>query len=170
MARARAGKPGGPRPAIRFAVITISDSRTCDDDETGAFLQALLARRGHDVAHYSIVAENPTAIRTAVQTLVHGTKVDIVITIGSTGITDRDCAPEAIGPLLEKHLVGFGELFRFLSYQDVGPAAAFSRAFAGRIGRSVVFCLPGATRAVDLAVDRLILPEIDHLLAMVKSR
>jgi molybdenum cofactor biosynthesis protein B len=113
------------------------------------------------------VAENPTSIRTAVQTLVHGNKVDIVITIGSTGITDRDCAPESIGPLIEKHLVGFGELFRFLSFKDVGPAAGFTRAFAGRIGRSVVFCLPGASRAVDLAVDSLILPEVDHLLAMV---
>jgi molybdopterin adenylyltransferase len=170
MARVKNDEPKGPRPTTRFAVVTISDSRTREDDETGAFLQDLLEKRGHEVVQYSIVAENPTAIRTAVQTLVHGNKVDIVIATGSTGISDRDCAPEAIGPLLEKHLVGFGELFRFLSYKEVGPAAAFSRAFAGRIGRSVVFCLPGATRAVDLAVDRLILPEVDHLLAMVKSR
>lgn len=158
----------GPKLPVRFAVITVSDKRTKDDDRTGVWLRDILPVRGHEVVQYSIVSENPTSIRTAIQTLVHGNKVDIVITIGGTGITDRDCVPESVGPLLEKHLVGFGELFRYLSYREVGPAAMFSRAFSGRMGRAVIFCLPGARRAVELALDRLILPEIDHLLAMVK--
>ncbi len=170
MARAKPSIEKGPKLPTRFAVVTISDTRTKEDDTTGGWLCENLPNRGHDVVKYSIVAENPTAIRTAIQTLVHGSRVDIVLTIGGTGITDRDCVPEAIGPLIEKHLVGFGELFRLLSYREVGPAAMFSRAFSGRIGRSLVFCLPGAQRAIELAVDRLILPEIDHLMAMVRGR
>ena len=164
------GTHAGPEPSPRFAVVTVSDTKTREDDKTGRWLNDELERRGHDVVQYSIVSEHKTAVRTAVQTLVHGNRIDVLITLGGTGITDRDCVPEAIEPLLEKRLDGFGELFRYVSYREVGPAAMFSRALGGRMGRSLVFCLPGASRAVQLALDRLIIPELDHLLAMVRGR
>jgi len=167
MARA---KHSGPEPNPRFAVVTVSDTKTRETDKTGTWLHRQLEKRGHEVVQYSIVSEHTTAVRTAVQTLVHGNKIDVLITLGGTGITDRDCVPEAIEPLLEKRLDGFGELFRYVSYREVGPAAMFSRALGGRIGRSLVFCLPGASRAVQLALDRLIIPELEHLLAMVRGR
>lgn len=160
----------GPRLPVRFAVVTVSDTRTREDDRTGGWLNDTIQKRGHSVAQYSIVGEDQTSIRTAIQTLVHGNKVDVVMTVGGTGITDRDCVPEAIIPLLDKPLYGFGELFRSISYREVGPAAMFSRAFGGRVGRSLVFCLPAARRAAELALDRLILPELDHLIAMVRGR
>jgi molybdenum cofactor biosynthesis protein B len=159
----------GPKLPVRFAVITISDTRTKEEDATGAWLCEQLPRRGFEVVQYSIVGEQVSSIRTAVQTIIHGNKVDILITIGGTGITDRDCVPEALETLVEKRLDGFGELFRAISFKEVGPAAMFSRAFAGRIGRSIVFCIPAARRAAELALDRLIVPEMDHLMAMIKG-
>jgi len=159
----------GPSLPVRFAVVTVSDTRTKENDRTGGWLNETIQRRGHEIAQYSIVGEDQTSIKTAIQTLIHGNKVDVVITVGGTGITDRDCVPEAIIPLLDKPLYGFGELFRAISYREVGSAAMFSRAFGGRISRSLVFCLPAARRAAELALERLILPELDHLIAMVKG-
>lgn len=160
----------GPKLPVRFAIVTVSDTKTKEEDRTGSWLVEAIPKRGHEVAQYSIVGENESAIRTAIQTLVHGNKVDVLITIGGTGITDRDCVPEAVIPLLEKPLYGFGELFRMLSYREVGAAAMFSRALGGRLGRALVFCLPAARRAGELALEKLILPELDHLLAMTKGR
>ncbi len=160
----------GPRIPVRFAVVTVSDTKTKEDDYAGSWLADHLPRRGHELAQYSIVGETQSSVRTAIQTLVHGNKIDVVVSVGGTGITDRDCVPEAVIPLLDKPLYGFGELFRAISSREVGAAAMFSRAFGGRVGRSLVFCLPGAKRAIELALDELILPELDHLMAMVKGR
>lgn len=157
-------------PSSFFAVVTVSDTRTKEDDETGTWLKDQLERNGHIVTTYSVVGEDITAVRTAVQTLVHGGPLDVMITVGSTGLSQRDCVPEALGPLLERRIDGFGELFRFLSYQEVGAAAMFSRAFAGVIANSVIFCLPGSHSAAKLALSRLILPDLGHLLAMFKAK
>ena len=159
----------GPRIPIRFAIVTVSDSKTAEEDRAGGWLKEHLPRRGFEVAHYAIVGETEVSVRTAVQTLVHGSRVDVVLTLGGTGLTTSDRVPEAVIPLLDKPIYGFGEIFRWLSFQEVGAAAMFSRALAGRMGNSLVFCVPDSTRAVQLALDELILPELDHLLAMVRS-
>jgi len=152
-----------------FAIVTVSDSRTKEDDETGGWLKDQLERRGHLVTTYSVVGEDVTAVRTAVQTLVHGGPLDVVITVGGTGLSERDCVPEALGPLLDTRIDGFGELFRFLSYREVGAAAMFSRAFAGVIAGSILFSLPGSKAAAKLALGQLILPDLGHLLAMLRA-
>lgn len=169
MANISSGSPRGPKLPIRFAVMTVSNTRTKDNDKTGGWLCESLKNRGHKVVKYTIVGEEKTAIRTATQTMAHGNSVDIIITIGSTGVTDRDCVPEALKTQLDKEMDGFGELFRLLSFREVGPAAMFSRAFAGVISKTAIFCLPGSKHAVELALDRLIFPEIEHLLSMLSK-
>jgi molybdenum cofactor biosynthesis protein B len=158
-----------PPPSI-FAVLTISDDLTRETDEAGSWLKDELRRRGHMVANYSVIGENVTSIRTAIQTLVHGAPLDVVITNGGTGISDRDHTVEAIGPLLKTPMEGFGELFRMLSFQKIGASAMFSRAFAGRIERSMIFCLPGSQQAVKIGFEELILPELGHLQKTLKKK
>jgi molybdenum cofactor biosynthesis protein B len=153
--------------AASFAIVTVSDTLSRATDDIGAFVRDVLVREGHQVVAHSIVGEDVGAVRTAVQTLVHGSSLDVLITIGSTGLSTSDCVPEAIAPLLHKRISGFGELFRALSFQEIGPAAMFSRAFAGLMGHTAVFCLPGSRRAVELAVERLVLPDLGHLVMML---
>lgn len=158
-----------PDPAS-FAIVTVSDALSRDGDESGTWLREALSRRGHTIVAYSIVGEDVSAVRTAVQTLVHGSPLDVLITIGSTGLSSHDCVPESIMPLLHKQIEGFGELLRALSFQEIGPAAMFSRAFAGLIGRTVLFCLPGSKHAVKLALEQLVLPDLGHLLTMLQAK
>ncbi len=162
-------RQGGGPPSI-FAVVTVSDVLTRVTDEAGTWLRDELRRRGHHVSNYAVIDADRTAIRTAVQTLVHGAPVDVLITLGATGLGPRDCIPEALRSLIEKEMEGFGELFRALSYREVGASAMFSRAFAGRMARTVVFCLPGSRTAAELALAKLILPELEHLLRMMKEK
>lgn len=148
--------------AIRCGVITISDTRTPATDTSGAAARAALEAAGHVVAGYAVVPDEPAQIVALVRELA-GQGCQAIITSGGTGITRRDSTFEAIDGLLEKRLPGFGELFRMLSYQEIGAAAMLSRATAGLFGGAVIFCLPGSTGAVRLALERLIVPELPHL-------
>jgi molybdenum cofactor biosynthesis protein B len=149
--------------SVRCAVLTISDTRTEQTDTGGAAIVSLLEAAGHVVAEKRIVRDDPDAIRAwIVEQSTHG-DVPILITTGGTGITSRDGTYEVATALIEKPLPGFGELFRMLSYQDIGPAAMLSRACAGRVGHAILICLPGSEKAVRLAVEKLLLPELGHL-------
>ena len=146
---------------MRCAVVTISDTRTEATDASGDAIATALTSAGHTVVNRQIVRDDPDAVRSAVRSAA--SDVPVVVTTGGTGITSRDSTYEAIVSLLDKRLDGFGELFRMLSYEQIGSAAMLSRACAGTIGSTAVFALPGAKRAVELAMERLILPEIGHV-------
>jgi molybdopterin adenylyltransferase len=148
---------------VRVAVITISDTRTLETDTSGKLLIDAFAGVGYEVIERLIVPDEVSDIRGAVTRLVGTGTVDAIITTGGTGIAPRDRTPEAIESLIEVPLPGFGELFRMLSYHEIGAAAMLSRAFAGRIGTTLVFCLPGSNNAIRLAVDKLLLCELKHL-------
>lgn len=149
--------------AIRIAVLTISDTRDEAADLSGALIKDSLLNAGHHVANSAIVHDDPGAIVAHVLDWVRSEAIDSVITTGGTGIAPRDRTPEALNGIFERTLDGFGELFRMLSYQEVGPAALLSRAVAGTVGGKPVFALPGSRNAVRLAMERLILPEIAHV-------
>jgi molybdenum cofactor biosynthesis protein B len=142
-------------------VISISDSRTPQTDSSGDAICSLLSEAGHELAGRTLVKDDPARVRDAITSRPEGTQ--IVITSGGTGITSRDSTYEAITALFDKQLDGFGELFRMLSYEEIGAAAMLSRACAGTIGRTAVFSLPGSENAVRLAMTKLILPEIGHV-------
>jgi molybdenum cofactor biosynthesis protein B len=146
---------------VRCVVLTISDTRTTATDASGDAIAQALTGAGHDVVGRRIVRDDPTSVRDVVRAAA--ANVPLVVTTGGTGITSRDSTYEAIVTLLDKRLDGFGELFRMLSYQDVGAAAMLSRACAGTIGSTAIFALPGSERAVRLAMEKLILPEIGHV-------
>ncbi|EII6297921.1 MogA/MoaB family molybdenum cofactor biosynthesis protein [Staphylococcus pseudintermedius] len=150
---------------IRCAVLTVSDTRTTETDKGGQSVQTLLQTADFEVEiqHYMIVKDELTAIQSTVQQWLTG-DVDVIVTTGGTGIAPRDVTIEAVTPLLDKEIEGFGELFRYLSFtEDVGTRALLSRAVAGTVKRTLIFCLPGSTGAVKLALNRLILPELTHL-------
>jgi molybdenum cofactor biosynthesis protein B len=147
--------------SVRCCVITISDTRTAANDTSGDAIAGLLADAGHVLVRRAIVPDEPAAVQQVIRSSVGD--ADVVITTGGTGITSRDSTYEAITGLLDKRLDGFGELFRMLSYEEIGSAAMLSRACAGTIGRTAVFSLPGSENAVRLAMAKLILPEIGHV-------
>jgi molybdopterin adenylyltransferase len=144
-------------------VLTVSDTRTPATDTSGQAIRAMLEEAGHVVTGHAIVRDEPADVATAVRNGVDTPETRVVITTGGTGITVRDGTFEAVNELFDKRLDGFGELFRMLSFQDIGPAAMLSRATAGTIGRSAVFVLPGSEAAVRLALSRLIIPELGHI-------
>lgn len=146
---------------IRCAVITVSDTRTEETDRSGSLIRNRLAQHGHEVSYYRIVPDEPKLIGQVVDGLAG--KVDVVLLSGGTGISTRDRTYETIDRMLEKRLPGFGELFRMLSYEEVGAAAMLSRAVGGVYSDTLYFSMPGSLGAVKLALDKLILPEIRHL-------
>ena len=146
---------------IRCAVLTISDTRTEETDRSGGLIQVRLQKAGHETILYRIIPDEPALIKDAMQKLAG--KVDAVLFNGGTGISKRDRTYEALSSMLEKELPGFGELFRMLSYQEIGPAAMLSRATAGIYNDTLFFSMPGSMGAVKLAMDKLILPELKHL-------
>jgi molybdenum cofactor biosynthesis protein B len=148
--------------AIRCGIITISDTRTPETDSSGAAIRAALAGQGHLIVRYEVVKDEPSQIAALVRDLASA-GCQVILTNGGTGIARRDSTFEAIDALIEKRLPGFGELFRMLSYADIGPAAMLSRATAGTFGGALIFCLPGSTGAVRLALEQLIIPELPHL-------
>lgn len=148
---------------VRCAVITISDTRTPDTDSSGRYIVDALTAAGHDVRVRTIVPDEPERIRASVLAALDDSVLDVVLTTGGTGITRRDGTYEVITSLLEKPLEGFGELFRMLSYQDIGAAAMLSRACGGLVRGRIVLAMPGSEAAVRLALDKLILPELSHL-------
>ncbi len=148
---------------VRVAVITISDTRTADTDSSGQLLVNAFTASDFEVVERLIVQDDILQIRDAVVRLVQAEVADAIITTGGTGISLRDRTPEAIEDLIDIPLPGFGELFRMLSYQEIGAAAMLSRALAGRIGKTLIFCLPGSNNAVQLALDKLLLNELKHV-------
>jgi molybdenum cofactor biosynthesis protein B len=150
---------------IRCYVITVSDTRTDETDTGGRAVVELLTAAGHTVIAKRIVRDEPEEVAALVRLQAATDHVDVIITTGGTGITRRDSTFEAIDALLEKKLPGFGELFRMLSFQEIGPAAMLSRACAGTCRGKVVVALPGSENAVRLAMTRLLVPELGHLVA-----
>ena len=152
---------------ITCFVVTISDTRSEATDSSGRAIGDLLTAAGHHVAGRTIVKDEPAEVIRAVSDQLADGDVQVIITTGGTGITSRDSTYEAIAELLEKRLDGFGELFRMLSYQDIGPAAMLSRASAGVARGKVIVSLPGSEAAVRLALTRLLIPELGHLVQQV---
>ena len=149
--------------AIGFAVITLSDTRTEATDKSGEFLRNAIEAAGHAVARYQVVSDDPEAITGALDVALSDPAVGVVITTGGTGISARDSAYETISARLDKRLDGFGELFRMLSFEEIGAAAMLSRAVGGIASGRPLFALPGSTAAVRLAIEQLILPQVRHL-------
>jgi molybdopterin adenylyltransferase len=149
--------------SVRVFVLTVSDTRTDASDTAGAAIIELLKAAGHHVAGKAIEKDEPARVAELVRQQAAIADVDAIITTGGTGLTSRDSTFEAIDALLTKRLPGFGELFRMLSYQDIGSAAMMSRACAGTIGKVVIISLPGSEAAVRLAMTKLVIPELAHL-------
>ena len=149
--------------AVACFVLTVSDTRTEQTDKSGQAIRSMLQEAGHTVTGHAIVPDDPAKVTAAIREQLADPSTRAVITTGGTGITSRDGTFEAVDQLFEKRLDGFGELFRMLSFEDIGPAAMLSRATAGTVGRAVVFILPGSEAAVRLAMSRLIVPELGHI-------
>ena len=156
-------------PAIRVATITVSDTRTADDDEGGTRLRARLEAAGFLVTVRTLVRDEPAELRAEIARVCDEDLADAIVTTGGTGISPRDSTYEAIESLLEKKLDGFGEAFRRLSWDEVGPRAVLSRAVAGVHRGRVVAALPGNPKAVVLAVDRVLAPILAHAVALVRG-
>ncbi len=162
-------KKEAPR-AVTCKVITVSDTRTKEDDKSGKLIIRLLEEAGHRIGDYVIVKDEMEELRKEILKGASDDDIDVIITNGGTGIAKRDITIETVRELVDKELPGFGELFRMLSYQeDIGPAAFLSRATAGVINNTVIFSTPGSSGAVKLAMNKLILPEITHAVREVRK-
>lgn len=148
---------------VDLAIITVSDTRSEADDSSGMAIAEIMARAGHSIAKRTIVKDEIEEIQKALRELIEDNSVQAVVISGGTGIARRDVTLEAITPFVEKSIPGFGELFRALSFSQVGSAAMMSRATAFVTERKIVFCLPGSEKAVRLAVEKLIAPELGHM-------
>lgn len=167
MTTAESHRRRGGGISARCGVCTVSDTRTLENDRSGALLKDQLVGHGHEVVWREIVADDPGAIEGALSTALEK-DLDILIFTGGTGIAPRDVTPDVLQARFDRQLPGFGELFRLLSYEEIGPAALLSRAVAGVIGSTAVFCLPGSTAAVRLALDKLIVPELGHIVGELR--
>jgi molybdopterin adenylyltransferase len=152
----------GP-PVVRCAVITVSDTRTLETDVGGRTIVELLSAAGHEIADRQITRDDPAQIGQLLAELDRRADIDAILLTGGTGIGSRDQTFETVSGLLSKPLPGYGELFRMLSYEQVGAAAMLSRAIGGLMGRKVLLTMPGSVAAVQLAMEKLILPELSHL-------
>ncbi len=160
---------GKARRTVRCAVITLSDTRTEETDTSGKRIKDLLAEQGQPVVTYRILKDEPEQLAAVVQALLAQSEVDAIITTGGTGIAPRDTTFEAIQGLLEKEISGFGEMFRMLSYADIGAAAMLTRATAGVANGKVIISLPGSTGAVELGMTKLVLPELGHMMFLLRG-
>jgi molybdenum cofactor biosynthesis protein B len=154
---------------VSCAVITASDTRTEETDTSGKKIKDLLAEQQHAVVSYQILKDEPVQITAAVRALLERQDVDAILINGGTGIAPRDTTFEAIQGILDKEIPGFGELFRMLSYQDIGSAAMMTRATAGVAQGKIVVSLPGSTGAVELGMTKLVLPELGHMLFVLRG-
>jgi molybdenum cofactor biosynthesis protein B len=158
----------GSDGAVTCAIITVSDTRTSETDASGTRIRELVEAAGHRVKSYSILPDEPSIVRSRLVGLI-ADAVEVVILNGGTGLARRDTTYEVVSSVLDKRLDGFGELFRSLSYTEIGAAAMLSRAVAGVASRSIVVSLPGSTKAVELAMQRLLLPVLGHMRTLVRS-
>ncbi len=152
---------------VKCFVVTISDTRNVSTDQSGQLMKELLASEGHDVLGYRIVKDDPTEVENLLRYVLSRVDLEAVLLTGGTGISPRDGTYEVVSRLLDKQISGFGEIFRFLSYQDIGSSAVMSRAQAGVAAGKVVISLPGSRGAVDLGMQRLVLPELGHMVSQV---
>lgn len=155
--------------SVGCAIVTVSDSRTPETDGSGWAIRELVLASGHAVLSYGIVPDDRDPIRQRVKELSGQPDCDVVLVTGGTGFAPRDVTVEAIEPLIQRRIDGFGELFRALSFQEIGAAAMLSRALAGTIGTTAVFVMPGSTAAVRLAMTKLILPQLGHLVGLMRG-
>lgn len=154
---------------LRCAVVTVSDTRTTDTDTSGRLMQEALTAAGHVIHAYSIVKDERDDIRRLLQHHVQDVQTDAILLSGGTGLSTRDGTYEVVQETLEKELTGFGELFRYLSYAEIGAAAMMSRATAGVASGTVIVSMPGSSAAVRLAMEKLILPELSHMAHIARS-
>ncbi len=155
--------------SLPCAVITVSDTRTPDTDTSGQYIQQVLLEAGHQVVGYYIIPDESLAIRRKLAEFTEKTPTQVMIINGGTGIAPRDTTYDTLVPVLEKTLPGFGEIFRYLSYQEIGSRAIASRAVAGIYRNMLIFSLPGSTKGVQLAMTQLILPELVHLIGQISA-
>ena len=147
---------------INIAVLTVSDTRTMENDTSGAYIADTLGAAGHNIVARVIIKDSEIGIRAQMAQWIAHPGVDVIIATGGTGVTPRDVTPEALAPLVTKHIPGFGELFRQLSFADIGAATIQSRADAALCGSTYVFLLPGSTGGVKLGVDKILVSQLDH--------
>lgn len=164
------GEHIGQRVAsVSCAVVTVSDTRTEADDASGALIRELLTASGHRVRISTIVRDDGSRIRETLAGMRDDPVIEAVLMTGGTGVAARDVTCEVVSDLLDKRLDGFGELFRAASFAEIGPAAMLSRAVAGVMGSTVVFAMPGSPGAVRLAMERLVLPELAHIVYLLSG-
>src|SRR5690349_24067801 len=147
---------------VKIAVLTVSDTRTTENDTSGDYIANRLAKEGHQIVARAIVKDGEALIRAQLEMWIADANVEVIVATGGTGVTPRDVTPEAMAPLITKHIPGFGELFRQLSFAEIGAATIQSRADAALCGQTYVFLLPGSTNGVKLGIDKVLLPQLDH--------
>lgn len=152
------------------AVLTVSDTRTPETDTSGREIRSRLEAAGHRVEAYAILADEPALVRRRLEEFVAAGVIEAVLLSGGTGIAARDNTFEAVSSLLTKRIDGFGELFRMLSFEEIGAAAMISRAVAGLAGTMAVFSMPGSTAACRLAMERLVVPQLAHVVGLARPR
>ncbi|MDS0281450.1 MogA/MoaB family molybdenum cofactor biosynthesis protein [Haloarcula onubensis] len=152
---------------VSLAIVTVSSSRTLDDDPGGDVIEATLTEAGHEVTDREVVTDDRVAIADGVTNAL-AAGADVVVTTGGTGLTPDDVTVDALAPLFDREIPGFGELFRYLSYEEVGPMAMASRATAGVVADRLVFCLPGSENAARTGAERLVAPAVGHLLGLAR--
>lgn len=155
---------------VGCAVITVSDTRDEESDKSGQLIKELLTEAGHEIVRYLIVKDSPLMIKGELAILVQNSACQAIILNGGTGIAPRDTTYDTLVKLLDKRLDGFGEIFRYLSYQEIGSGAIMSRAVAGTYKSRVVLSVPGSTGAVRLAMEKLIIPELRHMVGQISRR
>ena len=153
----------------KIALITLSSSRSADNDQSGDLIQTALEQAGHTIAVRKLISDNRTVLRATLRELVRQKDVEVIITNGGTGISPSDITIETVRGMLDKELPGFNSLFMLLSYPQAKSAAMLSRAMAGTLKGRIVFCLPGGPRACRLATEELILPELGHMMMLLRS-
>jgi len=156
-------------PSVGCYVLTVSDTRTEDTDTSGRAIRDLLVQAGHTVTGHALVRDEPEQVAALIRSRLTDRSTRVIITTGGTGISVRDTTYEAVNALLEKRLDGFGELFRMLSFHEIGSAAMMSRATAGIVARTAIFVLPGSLAAVRLAMEKLIVPELGHVVQQLEK-
>lgn len=162
--------PDNQAVAVKCAIITVSDTRTSDTDKSGQLIKQLLSDAQHQILFYTIVKDEPTEIQNLLEYCDYQFELEAIIINGGTGIAPRDTTYDVVNSWLNKTLPGFGEIFRYLSYQEIGSRAIASRAVAGVKNQKLVFSLPGSSNAVRLGMNQLILPELNHLIKQVQGR
>lgn len=157
------------KPSIPCGVITVSDTRTEETDKSGQLIRRMLEAEGHQTQAYHIIKDEPSLIRPLLMELLAREDLDALIVNGGTGVAKRDVTFDVIQSIVDKPLPGFGELFRMFSYDEIGSAAMMSRAMAGTVAEKVIFSMPGSSGAVRLAMEKLVLPEMGHIVYELKK-